>query len=66
MNEGRKVNGRTYGMGLEEDDKFKNAIIKNAAGLAADEVKHSDDEEYLKYRRLVADAKITDAMASRS
>lgn len=66
LNEGRKVNGRTYGMGLEEDDKFKNAIIKNAAGLAADEVKHSDDEEYLKYRRLVADAKITDAMASRS
>lgn len=66
LNEGRKVNGRTYGMGLEEDDKFKDAIIKNAAGLAADEVKHSDDEEYLKYRRLVADAKITDAMASRS
>lgn len=66
LNEGRKVNGRTYGMGLEEDDKFKNAIIKNAAGLAADEAKHSDDEEYLKYRRLVADAKITDAMASRS
>ena len=66
LNEGRKVNGRTHGMGLEEDDKFKNAIIKNAAGLAADEVKHSDDEEYLKYRRLVADAKITDAMASRS
>lgn len=66
LNEGRKVNGRTYGMGLEGDDKFKNAIIKNAAGLAADEVKHSDDEEYLKYRRLVADAKITDAMASRS
>lgn len=66
LNEGRKVNGRTYGMGLEGDDKFKNAIIKNAAGLAADEVKHSDDEEYLKYRRLVADAKITDAMASRA
>lgn len=66
LNEGRKVNGRTYGMGLEGDDKFKDAIIKNAAGLAADEVKHSDDEEYLKYRRLVADAKITDAMASRA
>lgn len=66
LREGRKVNGRTYGMGLEEDDEFKSAIIKNAAGLAADEVKHSDDEKYLKYRRLVADAKITDAMASRS
>lgn len=66
LNEGRKVNGRTYGMGLEGDDEFKNAIIKNAARLAADEVKHSDDEEYLKYRRLVADAKITDAMASRA
>ena len=66
LREGRKVNGRTYGMGLEEDDTLKNAIIKNASSLAKDEVKHSDDEEYLKLRRLVADKDKTKAIVSRA
>lgn len=66
LREGRKVNGRTYGMGLEEDHTLKNAIIKNASSLAKDEVKHSDDEEYLKLRRLVADKDKTKAIVSRA
>lgn len=66
LREGRKVNGRTYGMGLEEDDTLKNDIIKNASSLAKDEVKHSDDEEYLKLRRLVADKDKTKAIVLRA
>ena len=66
LREGRKVNGRTYGMGLEEDDTLKNDIIKNASSLAKDEVKHSDDEDYLKLRRLVADKDKTNAIVSRA
>ena len=66
LREGRKVNGRTYGMGLEEDHTLKNDIIKNASSLAKDEVKHSDDEEYLKLRRLVADKDKTKAIVLRA
>ena len=66
MARGVKVNGRSYGKGLENDDGLENALKKNAAGLAKDEVLHSDDAEYLRLRRLVADSKETEAIVSRT
>lgn len=66
LNNGRKVNGRTYGLELEDDDELKNTFKKLAGGLAKDEVLHADDEEYLKRRRLVADASQTEAIVART
>lgn len=66
LNNGRKVNGRTYGIELENDDELKNTFKKLAGGLAKDEVLHADDEEYLKRRRLVADQSQTEAIVSRT
>lgn len=63
---GVKVNGRSYGKGLEKDEGLENALKKNAAGLAKDELLHADDAEYLELRRLVAQSKETEAIVSRA
>lgn len=66
LSNGVKVNGRSYGKGLEKDEGLENALKKNAAGLAKDELLHADDAEYLELRRLVAQSKETEAIVSRT
>lgn len=66
LSNGVKVNGRSYGKGLEKDEGLENALKKNAAGLAKDELLHADDADYLELRRLVAQSKETEAIVSRT
>lgn len=63
---GTSVNGRKYGRGLENDEGLVNLIKKNDAGLAADEIKHEGDSEFLMLRNLVHDAKQSDAIVQRT
>lgn len=63
--QGAKVNGRKYGMGLENDEGLENLLKKNAGGLAQDELLHQGDQRYIELRRAVAKAKDDDAILSR-
>lgn len=63
---GVKYNGRHYGQALDNDDRLKNIIKKNAGGLARDEMLHKGDAEYIRLRRLVYDQKNGEAMAQRT
>lgn len=66
LEKGTKVNGRSYGRGLENDDALENALKKNAGGLAKDEALHAGDEEYLERRRFVADRRQAEAIMTRT
>lgn len=63
-NSGASVNGRSYGSKLTKDARAKNAITKNAAGLAQARVLHGDDSEYMKLRNHVADKDKTSTLTS--